>query len=760
MGVARGLTPRCLLLLGLLLAGSAAAQELPAVARPRLPAGGAESGSGTVFFLELPGGTVAAVGAAHSFDPHELAAAPAVEFRLGRTGVPVARSERLLAPPGRPFTDPSGSLAEDIMVFALDAPPAGARSLAPAAAGEAREGERVRILGVPALVPQDEDDLFGRLVRIEAGRLEVDLDVPADLRGWGGAPVLSAKSGRVLGVLEAALPKSGSHRLGLAPIQAVLDAAAEPLEAGRGARFAEFTPRARPAWAVRAEPRKEQEEAREEPPDAPAATARMAEAESAAATARTAEQESAERAREAEISALEEEVIASGGELGDENAPLPAPDTGPGALVEARHEKSKLDLEIEYPPPGEIFGGPVGAFLAGHALALQGELRRFDVMIVIDVSLSTAESTGVDVNGNGVVGASGLQGLFRGQDPGDSILAAEVAAARRLLANLDPRSARVGVASFAGDVSQGGGILVIGGSQMPSALTEQPLTSDYPRVERALDAILARGPWGNTHMAAGLDQATIELLGLRGSLSEPNPKSSKVVLFLTDGLPTLPVELNMAENVRAAVRAAERARRQGIQVHTFAIGQEALSGPIAPIEMASRTGGVFTPVRHPADIVTAMGEVSLANIESLTVRNLTTGRDADEVKLALDGTWTALVGLKVGRNRIEVTARASDGSEARREIELQHAPDAALPEVPPGLVASRNLLLEARLQTLKQVGLGIERERDEQTRRDLALQIEEERRQAQERAARQRRELRLEAEPGTAPSPDEKEPTP
>jgi hypothetical protein len=206
----------------------------------------------------------------------------------------------------------------------------------------------------------------------------------------------------------------------------------------------------------------------------------------------------------------------------------------------------------------------------------------------------------------------------------------------------------------------------------------------------------------------------------------------------------------MGENVRAAVRAADRARRAGIQVHTFAIGQEALSGPIAPVEMANRTGGLFTPVRHPADIVTAMGEVSLANIESLTVRILTTGREAEEVELALDGTWTALVGLVPGRNRIEVTARASDGSETRREIELQHAPDAQLPEVPPGLVAQRNLLLRARLDTLKQVGLGIERERTEQARRELALQIEQERRQAEERAAVQRRELRLEAEPDAA----------
>ena len=307
-----------------------------------------------------------------------------------------------------------------------------------------------------------------------------------------------------------------------------------------------------------------------------------------------------ENEREAEITALEEEVIQPGGEFGDENAPAAAsaPKAGPAALVESAHKRSTLDLAIEYPAPEEIFGGPVGAFLSGHALALQGDLRRFDVMIVLDVSLSTGESTGVDVNGNGVVGASGLQGLFRGMDAGDSILAAEVAAARKLLGSLDPRIARVGLASFAGGAPETGGMIVLG-SRVPSALTEEPLTSDYKRVERALDGVLARGPWGNTHMAAGLDQATIELLGLRGALSEPNPKSSKVVLFLTDGLPTLPSEFSFGENVNAVVRAADRARRAGIKIHSFAIGQEALSGPIAPVEMAHRTGGEFTPVREP-----------------------------------------------------------------------------------------------------------------------------------------------------------------
>ena len=250
-------------------------------------------------------------------------------------------------------------------------------------------------------------------------------------------------------------------------------------------------------------------------------------------------------------------------------------------------------------------------------------------------------------------------------------------------------------------------------------------------------------------MAAGLDQATIELLGLRGSLSEPDPERQKVVVFLTDGLPSLPTGYE-SYDVRAVVRAAERARRAGVKVNTFAIGPEALSGPVATVEMARRTGGSFTPVRNPADIVSMIEGVSLVDLAELRVRNLTTGKDAAEVELRLDGGFAALLDLAPGRNRIEVYARASDGSETRREITLQYAPGAPLPPLPPSLVATKNLLLERRLTTLKQVGLGIEREQAERTRGELELEIQRERRQAEERATTQRRELRIDVEPGAA----------
>jgi hypothetical protein len=205
------------------------------------------------------------------------------------------------------------------------------------------------------------------------------------------------------------------------------------------------------------------------------------------------------------------------------------------------------------------------------------------------------------------------------------------------------------------------------------------------------------------------------------------------------------VEGALGPNVEAAVRAADRARRAHVQVDTFALGAEALAGPIAPVEMAQRTGGLFTPVRQPGDIGRVLEEeVNLAHIDQVRVRNATTGADADELQLGPDGSFRALVPLAPGKNRVEVTARANDGSERSETVVLQYAPDAKMPEVPADYVTARNALLERRLATLKRVSVDIDRQRTEQARRELALEIEQERAKALERAAAQRKELRLE----------------
>jgi hypothetical protein len=427
------------------------------------------------------------------------------------------------------------------------------------------------------------------------------------------------------------------------------------------------------------------------------------------------------------------------------------PERPPGPLiVQEAGEGTHVKLEVDFPPEGAVVGDSAcGVFVAGRALALEGELHHFDVMLVIDTSRSTIDPAGADINGNGIIGKPYLGSIgsifdVGSTDPGDSILAAEVAAARQLLRGFDPRSTRVGVVSFAGDPPDvQGGLFSRGGR--PPAITLEPLTTEYGRVERALEGILEREPDGSTHMAAGVDQATIELLGLRGAASKADTRAEKIVLFFTDGQPTLPYGPGFeADNVRAVLRAANRAERAAVRIHSFAIGPDALEGPVATVEMAQRTDGFFTPVRHPGDLVNVVEQVSFANLESVLVKSLTSGQAAEHFRSTADGAWAGFVRMQPGKNQLEIRARASDGTEEVRQISVVMAADAPELPLPNELVVARNRLLEDCLQSLKQVRMTTERERAEQVRKDLLVEIERERAKARERADAQRKRLELE----------------
>ncbi|HEY8493543.1 MAG TPA: VWA domain-containing protein [Myxococcota bacterium] len=683
--------------------------ESPAVARARYRAEGVQRSGGTVFFLELAD-RVVAVGSAHNFDAVALAVAGEVHFELGHSNRPAGRATRFFAAPGLPFSAPGGSVRDDLALFVLDVPLTGVRTLR--AGAPAREGERVALLGVPTNQPRDEIALQGRVRAASAAQLEIELDETADLRGWGGGPIVSAEDGRVVGVLQAASPQGKKLRLAASPIDAVLEAAARPLDGGSGRPFA----------SAAAAPR----------------AARAAAQAAAQAGSRQAARSAAEPAR--------------------------AQGARRGALLGQQGVKTigELWLSIDHPSPGAVFGDRHGAFVAGRALAPLGEYRRLDVIRVLDVSDTTREPSGADVNRNGVVGKhrGGSVGSFLGlgsNDPGDSILAAEVAAARRLIERLDPRSTRVGVVTFAGEPPVDG--ILIAGSVQPPAVTEVPLTSNYAEAQRGLDRILERGPFGMTHMAAGVDQATVELRGLRGAFSTPDPESDKVVLFLTDGQPTLPYGIEFEKaNTRAVLRAAERARKAGVRVYTFGIGEDALAGPLAIVRLADITGGTFTPVRDPAMIMDVIDQVDFANLDGVSVRNVTTGEPATQSVTNPDGSWSALVPLREGKNVIEATARATDGRTVSERIEVVHTPGAPDPPLRDLLIAARNRLLEQRLMSLQRARLDLERDQVEETRKALAIEMEKERRAARERAEHQRKSLQIEVDDRGGSEPQSGEP--
>jgi len=419
----------------------------------------------------------------------------------------------------------------------------------------------------------------------------------------------------------------------------------------------------------------------------------------------------------------------------------------------------ELVLEIDSPTNGAVIGDSTGsAFISGKALALFGQYQTFDIVFVIDTSDSTAAPSGADVDGDGTIGERRgekfLSILGRvlplpNTDQGDSILAAEVAGMRALLSQLDPRTTRVGLVSFSGDND----------ALTPDAETVVPLTSDFDKVESGLTSVFRQGPHGLTNMVSAVSLATIELLGTQSAYSTKRDGAKRVIMFLTDGQPTLPLENSQLQNAKMAIQQAVRAAKLDVRIDTFAIGEDALSEPVVVVEMARVTSGVFTPVRDPKDVRAVFEDVNFSDIEKLEVRNKTTGAIASQLISNADGSFSALLDMKEGENTIEAYARSTDGTEGRREVMVKFLPGATAQQLSPRMVAQRNRLLENRLLDLQRRRVEIQAEANEDVRRELQVEIEKEREKAKVAADKMRRELDLNVEQNGKQSETEKQPS-
>lgn len=336
---------------------------------------------------------------------------------------------------------------------------------------------------------------------------------------------------------------------------------------------------------------------------------------------------------------------------------------------------------VDSPAPGATVSDQVHqARVQGSALAQGDRPLAYDVLIVLDVSQSTKAASGADVDGDGVVGVNPRNELLPpgtfppevlSTDPEDTVLHAEIAAARALLESLDPRRVHVALASFSGEVDPVTGERASLDQQ--DAWLEVALSADFDRVRGALGAILARGSHGATNFAAGVRLGVRELAGLSGAQSQPRPQAKKVMLFLTDGVPTFPIGKAVESDPgdkEAAVQAAQLAHEAGIVINTYAIGSEALSYSVAVTEMARVTLGSYTPVQNPGDIVALLQGVSFANVEDVVLTNLSTGDFSTDVRLSPDGSFFGFVPVREGPNRVRVSALASDGSRGSYEFDI------------------------------------------------------------------------------------------
>ena len=424
-------------------------------------------------------------------------------------------------------------------------------------------------------------------------------------------------------------------------------------------------------------------------------------------------------------SAAAQPQIPAGDPLAEEAAPIQgapraAPDQGIRVLVES-------------PAAGKTVESPTHmAEVRGSAIAAGDRPQHFDVILAIDVSQSTRHASGSDVDGDGEIGEDPHLGLYApgefpddvySTDPEDTILSAEIAAARALLDGLAGGRTRVGLVTFSGAVDLETGRQKSRDQQ--DAELHVALTDDFAQVEAALDRVLARGPHGATNFAAGIRLATRELAGLSGAVSAPAPGAQRVILFLTDGLPTFPHGQATVEDpgdLEAAVGAARVAKSAGIRINTYAIGPTALARPMGATEVARATLGTFTPVIEPAGIVAALQSVSFANVEDVAIVNLTLREDTPDVRLNPDGSFVGYVPVQEGANRLLVNAVASDGSEANVELSFDFK-----------LAKSEGRMLERELADLRELN------------RNLLLHVEAERIKREKRRQRVEKELEIRA---------------
>jgi len=344
-----------------------------------------------------------------------------------------------------------------------------------------------------------------------------------------------------------------------------------------------------------------------------------------------------------------------------------------------------IDIKIEYPSDGATIVLPSNhVVIEGHAFAKSEDIPLVDLMIAIDSSGSTGRPSGVDVNQNGIIGRKVKEvrifGLLIGSkitDPGDSVLAAEVQAAKNLLKQLDPNTTRVGIVNFGGDFLPGTGYdgdrTFMVNPATPDAFLKQPLTSDFKLVNRALNQIYQEGASGGTNISEGIRVAISELSGTKSSVSLYKPNTQKIILLLSDGVPTFPVgsaSVSDPEDKSLAISAAQLASIANIKINTFSLGTDSLRETYTLEEISRQSRGIFTAVPNPGDIITVLSKTSFAELDFVDVINSTFAERAQEIVLNPIGDFIASVPVRDGLNKISATANASDGTKAENSITI------------------------------------------------------------------------------------------
>jgi hypothetical protein len=366
----------------------------------------------------------------------------------------------------------------------------------------------------------------------------------------------------------------------------------------------------------------------------------------------------------ASAAALEVSVIAEGFD-----AHLTVLNVGPGERAQVTVSPSELepDLEVSHPSSEQLFVVPncsrPEVLVEGFAkLGLPDNLL-VDIVLVLDRSGSTAQEA-FDVDGNTTI---------------DSVLEAEIAAARCFLGSLDFSVTRVCLMTFSDAV--------------------QPLvdfTSDVAALEAGLDSVNLPGGGTNFDAVFQTCEEAFVTLGAQdaaaagqpevGDLDLPSP--FRAVVFLSDGIttthgvPAVTGDSNFTQSAAdrdAAIAAAESlGAATGCELFAYSFipaNDGNRRRTTLPHCIAACGGGEYADLTDVSQLQSALCGVSLISALTVELANLTTGGAAILAALDADGSFDGLVPVSIDpvdagapdadgvvTNTIEVTVRAFSGA--------------------------------------------------------------------------------------------------
>jgi len=340
--------------------------------------------------------------------------------------------------------------------------------------------------------------------------------------------------------------------------------------------------------------------------------------------------------------------------------------------------RSEFWIELESPSEGELLRSGVGLIeLRGRVGT--GFRGAHDVVIALDGSQSSLLPSGLDLDEDGTLGElrypargrGGTKGPFRRwtTDFDDVVGAGEVSAAKRVLERLDPERARVGLIRFSG----GSRVVVPMGrvSEARAALDDWSLLEDWT------GSSLASGVLGGLKLLRDLDESSddpsrsVDASGLGGDEAVAE-RTKAVVLIASDGLATAAMQPRTGATMRSehteqrmaareAIRAAERADREGVSIYAVEVQNEEDEDPRLLEQMTQMTGGRYVYAREPAALAMELPNPSYVTLKGVKIRNLTATEEARAVRVFSNGEFDAFVSLKEGTNQIRVRAELPSG---------------------------------------------------------------------------------------------------